>query len=67
MTTITLQLDGLHCGNCVKSVDKALRELPTVSDVKIDLATQIATIESEEQAKALIDAIVDIGFEAKEA
>ncbi|MDO9949694.1 heavy metal-associated domain-containing protein [Glaesserella parasuis] len=67
MTTITLQLDGLHCGNCVKSVDKALRELPTVSDVKIDLSTQIATIESEEQAKTLIDAIVDIGFEAKEA
>lgn len=66
MTTITLQLDGLHCGNCVKSVDKALRELPTVSDVKIDLTTQMATIESEEQAKTLIDAIVDIGFEAKE-
>ena len=66
MTKITLQLDGLHCGNCVKSVDKALRALPTVSDVKIDLATQIATIESEEQAKTLIDAIVDIGFEAKE-
>ncbi len=67
MTTITLQLDGLHCGNCVKSVDKALRELPTVSDVKIDLTTQIATIECEEQAKTLIDTIVDIGFEAKEA
>ncbi len=67
MTTITLQLDGLHCGNCVKSVDKALRELPTVSDVKIDLTTQMATIESEEDAKTLIDAIVDIGFEAKEA
>ncbi len=67
MTTITLQLDGLHCGNCVKSVDKALRELPTVSDIKIDLTTQMATIESEEDAKTLIDAIVDIGFEAKEA
>lgn len=67
MTTITLQLDGLHCGNCMKSVDKALRELPTVSDVKIDLTTQMATIESEEDAKTLIDAIVDIGFEAKEA
>lgn len=25
--TITLQLDGLHCGNCVKSVEKALKTL----------------------------------------
>ncbi|WP_373818732.1 heavy-metal-associated domain-containing protein, partial [Glaesserella sp.] len=50
MATITLQLDGLHCGHCVKSVDNALRGLPTVRKVSIDLASQTAVIESDENA-----------------
>lgn len=65
MATTTLQLDGLHCGNCVKSVEKALNALPTVTAVNIDLTTQKAVIESEESRQALIDAIVDIGFDAQ--
>ncbi|OOH88934.1 hypothetical protein BMT54_07995 [Pasteurellaceae bacterium 15-036681] len=65
MATTTLQLDGLHCGNCVKSVEKALSALPTVTSVQIDLATQKAVIESEENEQTLIDTIFDIGFEVK--
>lgn len=66
MTTITLQLDGLHCGNCVKSVEKALNALPTVANVQIDLSSQKAVIESEQSVQALIDAIEEIGFDARE-
>ncbi|EFX92393.1 cation transport ATPase [Actinobacillus ureae] len=28
--SITLKLDGLHCGNCVKSVEKALNAVEGV-------------------------------------
>ena len=56
--TITLTLSGLHCGNCVKSVEKALHE------VTVTLSPQQAIVEGEVEAQTLIDAIDDIGFEA---
>ncbi|TCT17465.1 copper chaperone [Bibersteinia trehalosi] len=67
MTTITLQLEGLHCGHCVKSVENALSALATVRAVKVDLNTQTAVVESDETPTTLIEAIVEIGFDAKEA
>ena len=66
MATTTLQLFGLHCGNCVKSVEQALKGLPTVQSVAVDLATQKAVIESEESAQKLIDTIESIGFDAEQ-
>lgn len=63
--TITLQLDGLHCGNCVKSVEKALNEVEGVSQVSVTLENQMAVVEGSANADALIAAVEDIGFEAK--
>lgn len=63
--TITLQLDGLHCGNCVKSVEKALNEVEGVSQVSVTLENQIAVVEGSANADTLIAAVEDIGFEAK--
>lgn len=67
MATTILQLFGLHCGNCVKSVEQALKGLPTVQSVAVDLATQKAVIESEESTQKLIDTIESIGFDAEQA
>lgn len=63
--TITLQLDGLHCGNCVKSVEKALNEVEGVSQASVTLENQMALVEGSANADALIAAVEDIGFEAK--
>lgn len=60
----TLQLSGLHCGHCVKSVENALNQLPAVTNVQIDLATQRAVIEGEIDPQVLIDEIENVGFEA---
>ena len=62
--TITLTLSGLHCGNCVKSVEKALHEVPGVEKVSVTLSPQQAIVEGEVEAHTLIDAIDEIGFEA---
>lgn len=62
--TITLTLSGLHCGNCVKSVEKALNEVPGVEKVSVTLSPQQAIVEGEVEAQTLIDAIDEIGFEA---
>lgn len=62
--TIILKLDGLHCGNCVKSVEKALREVAGVESVSVSLDPQQAVVEGSPDPKALIDAIDEMGFEA---
>ena len=62
--TIILTLSGLHCGNCVKSVEKALHEVPGVEKVSVTLSPQQAIVEGEVEAQTLIDAIDEIGFEA---
>lgn len=62
--TIILTLSGLHCSNCVKSVEKALNEVPGVEKVTVTLSPQQAIVEGEVEAQTLIDAIDEIGFEA---
>ena len=62
--TIILKLDGLHCGNCVKSVEKALREVAGVESVSVYLEPQQAIVEGNADPKALIDAVDEMGFEA---
>ncbi len=61
---ITLKLDGLHCGNCVKSVEKALSAVEGVEKVNVTLEPQQAIIEGNVSAQTLIEAVEDIGFEA---
>ncbi|WP_150539371.1 heavy-metal-associated domain-containing protein [Actinobacillus vicugnae] len=62
--TITLKLDGLHCGNCVKSVEKALNAVEGVTQVTVTLDPQQAVVEGTVSAEVLIAAVDDIGFEA---
>lgn len=63
--TITLALDGLHCGNCVKSVEKALNSVEGVTQASVTLENQTAIVEGTASAEALIAAVEDIGFDAK--
>lgn len=64
MATIQLKLDGLHCNNCVKSVEKALSEIAGVEKVTVTLEPQQAIIEGNVNSDMLIQAIDEIGFEA---
>ncbi|AFU18243.1 heavy-metal-associated domain-containing protein [Actinobacillus suis] len=63
--SITLKLDGLHCGNCVKSVEKALNAVEGVTKAAVTLDPQQAIVEGSANAEALIAAVDDIGFEAE--
>lgn len=44
MNTIQLDVQGMHCGGCVKRVTAALQPLPGVSNVDVDLAASRVTI-----------------------
>ncbi|ACE61966.1 heavy-metal-associated domain-containing protein [Actinobacillus pleuropneumoniae] len=63
--SITLKLDGLHCGNCVKSVEKALNAVEGVTKATVTLDPQQAIVEGSANAETLIAAVDDIGFEAE--
>ncbi|WGE50893.1 cation transporter [Actinobacillus equuli subsp. haemolyticus] len=63
--SITLKLDGLHCGNCVKSVEKALNAVEGVTKATVTLEPQQAIVEGSANVEALIAAVDDIGFEAE--
>ena len=68
METITLKIDGMTCGGCVKSVQRVLNVLAGVQQAEVSLnpAQAIITFNSAEiSTAALIEAIEDAGFDAE--
>ena len=45
METIALGVEGMSCGGCVVSVERALERVPGVARVKVSLETKVATVE----------------------
>lgn len=62
----TLRVSGMTCNGCVKHVDAALREVPGVTAVQVDLAGGQAKVVHEASVPALIAAVVEAGYEAQE-
>jgi copper chaperone CopZ len=63
----TLQISGMTCNGCVKHVHAALRELPGVTAVEVDLAAGRAkVVHDPEQAavSALVAAVQAAGYHA---
>jgi copper chaperone CopZ len=62
---IVLKIDGMTCGHCTASVEKALLGVPGVSAAKADLAAKTATVTAADTVdrKALAAAVDDIGFD----
>lgn len=42
-----IRIEGMSCGHCTGSVEKALRAVAGVSTVSVDLATKTATVETD--------------------
>jgi copper ion binding protein len=65
MSTTTLRVNGMSCEHCVKAVTDALRSLPSVSEVTVDLEAGEAVVESTGPLTldAVSTAIDDAGYE----
>lgn len=62
MKTI-ISIDGMNCGHCTATVDKALRTVPGVSEVNVLLAEKRAEVTHEGGDLALMKKVVaDAGF-----
>ena len=70
MATITLNIDGMTCGGCVKSVTKVLNDLDGVHSATVSLENKNAQVEFDEgkiQIAQLVEAVEDAGFDARTA
>ncbi len=63
--THTLHIDGMTCASCVNHVEKAIRAVPGVQTVNVNLATHTATITTwtaEGKKRELQEAITNAGY-----
>ena len=66
MKTITLNVEGMHCGGCVKSIERVLTELDGVqsADVQLEGKATITFDENRVNVAQLIKVIENAGFDA---
>lgn len=63
-----VKITGMNCNHCVNSVEKALRAVPGVRQIKeVRLDDGIAVIEGSPDIQAIIEAIREAGYSATAA
>jgi copper chaperone len=67
MSTIHLEVQGMRCGGCVKSVTAALNQLPGVNNVSVDLPAGHVTVNGDltQGGDPLVLALTAAGYPAK--
>ena len=65
MKRVTLKIDGMTCGHCVKAVSAALEQIPGVAAVRVDLEHGRAEVDGEAEAERLMEAVRAEGYEVK--
>ncbi len=64
MTTTVLKVEGMMCGHCQAHVEKALKAVPGVVSVTVELKPGRATVTGAADAAALVKAVTDAGYKA---
>lgn len=62
--TLLFDVKGMTCDNCVQHVTNAVRDVPGVRDVKVELAANSARVEGDADPAKIIEAIEEEGYEA---
>jgi copper chaperone len=66
MEKLTIGIDGMTCGGCVLSVEKAIERVPGVKKVTVSLERKEALVEGERLDRAKIGAAVeDAGYDLR--
>lgn len=69
METITIPVEGMTCGGCVSSVERALGRLTGVSKAKAELSAASVQVRFDPEAidvPALVRSIEDAGYAVPE-
>ena len=59
-----IYIEGMSCNHCSMRVEKALKNIDSVKNVKVDLAGKVAIVESEKNIsdKAIKEIIDEAGY-----
>lgn len=64
--TVEILVEGMGCEGCVAAVEKALRAVPGVRSVRVDLKAGRATVDQEgADPGALLRAVQKAGYDAR--
>src|SRR3546814_17535607 len=69
-TTVTLPIEGMTCASCVGRVERAIRQVPGVVDVSVNLATERAEVTFQEESAdigGVEDAVFTAGYKTARA
>ncbi|MGL4235844.1 heavy metal translocating P-type ATPase [Tabrizicola sp.] len=61
-TTVTLPVTGMTCASCVGRVERALKAVPGVASVAVNLATERVEIRGIAPPEALVGAVTGAGY-----
>ncbi len=67
--SVLLDVEGMKCGGCVRSVEQLLCEQPNISNASVNLVTGTAWIDlvnPKEEIQEILSALADRGFPSKE-
>jgi Cu+-exporting ATPase len=68
-STVDLNLRGMHCASCVRTIEGALAEVPGVAEALVNYGTERATVSYDPDQTGIADlerAVGDSGYEASE-
>ncbi|MBP5770775.1 MAG: SO_0444 family Cu/Zn efflux transporter [Bacteroidaceae bacterium] len=57
------QVSGMSCNHCKANVERAIRGVEGVEDVRVDLSSGTATVTGEHDAEALMERVKSFGYE----
>lgn len=60
-----LKVTGMGCGSCVSKITKAIQSLDQGARVEVDRATGTVSVDTDESAATVRDAVQELGYGAE--
>ncbi|MDE2390191.1 MAG: heavy-metal-associated domain-containing protein [Rhodospirillales bacterium] len=60
---LTLKVSGITCSKCVEGVTRAVKAVPAVTDVTVDLDQGLVTVAGNPDEQAVRTAITEEGYD----
>lgn len=61
----SLEVQNISCSSCANSIESALKSLPSVRDVEVDIPNGIVSVSHDEKTKEIVQTINKAGYPVK--
>ena len=61
---LQFSLPGIHCAACIGKIEAGLRQLPDVSNVRVNLSLKRVSLDGDVAAQIIVAALNALGFDA---